>query len=201
MIEEYALQTYTNYDTNINNYNNYNNEYEKAIFDYEKNIIYEQENLNIGYDDYKHKYYNKYFYINYNLDNIDNIIKSYINSLQWIYKYYFHDCCKWLYFYPYYVSPFVSDIYSYFKVNKNEINKSIAKKNKPIKQIEQLLLVLPPQSNILLPEKYRNLQKSQSIIYDLYPSSFKEIIIGNQNWKNIPILPKLDYNRIKESIN
>ena len=77
----------------------------------------------------------------------------------------------------------------------------LQKKNKPIKQIEQLLLVLPPQSNILLPEKYRNLQKSQSIIYDLYPSSFKEIIIGNQNWKNIPILPKLDYNRIKESIN
>ena len=38
-----------------------------------------------------------------------------------IYKYYFHDCCNWLYFYPYYVSPFVSDIYSYFKVNKNEM--------------------------------------------------------------------------------
>ena len=51
-------------------------------------------------------------------------------------------------------------------------------KNKPIKQIEQLLLVLPPQSNILLlPEKYRNLPKSQSIIYDLYPSYLKKLLL------------------------
>ena len=202
MIEEYTLQTYTNYDNNLNknNNNNFKNEYEKHIFEYEKNIIYEKEDLNIGYDDYKYKYYNKYFYLDYNLDNMDNLYKSYINTLQWIYKYYFYQCSNWLFYYPYYVTPFASDIYKFLSNNKKEINVSIAKKNKPIKSIEQLLLVLPPQSNLILPFKYRKLQKSESLIYDLYPKSFSEIIIGNQNWKNIPILPNLDYNRIKQSI-
>ena len=201
IVEENTLQTFTTYDNNYTINNSFSNEYEKEIFKYEKNLIYDKENLNIGFNDYKFKYYKKYFYINYKLDSIDNICKSYINTLQWIYKYYFFKCCNWHFYYPYYISPFASDIYTYLLNNKNVINDSITKKNKSIKQIEQLLLVLPPQSNSILPNNYQYLQKKNSPIYDLYPKSFNEIIIGNQNWKNIPILPNLDYNRIAKLIN
>ena len=132
-------------------------------------------------------------------DYIDNVCKNYLNTLQWIYQYYYNKCIDWRFCYKYNISPFVSDIYNYLKININEINNlNIFKKNnKPFTSVQQLLLVLPVQSNHILPKKYKYLQNINSPIQDLYPIGFEEYSDNNEyRWKNIPKLPNLEYNRI-----
>lgn len=205
-LEVDTLLTYTNYEVNhVVKYNG-KDPYEEIQFNFENNLPKKKDILLLGKPDYKYRYYNEYFNICYGTEKeyVNDICKEYINSLQWSYQYYFNKCIDWRWCYIYYTSPFISDIFEYIKSNPNEINNlsNFNKKNKPFSTSQQLLLILPPQSNNILPRKYQYLQNNNSPIYDIYPNNFDEFKHHNRyRWLNIPKLPYLNYNRIINIVN
>jgi 5'-3' exonuclease len=209
-LETNILLTYTKYETTHLLKFHGNDPYDEVIYNFANNLPKEKDILLLGETDFKYRYYKEYFNIYYDDEKeyIGNICKEYINSLQWVYQYYFNKCIDWRWCYTYYTSPFISDIYEYMKINKNEINNLSVfnTENKPFSSAQQLLLVLPPQSNNILPKKYQYLQKEDSPIYDIYPETFDEFKHNNRyRWLNIPKLPYLDYkkviNLVKEKYN
>ena len=204
-LEVDILLTYTKYESNhVIKYHG-KDPYEEVIFNFENNIPKPSDILLLGKSDFKYRYYKEYFDTCYGneKDSITNICKDYIHSLQWVYQYYFNQCIDWRWCYPYYTSPFISDIYSYMKENPDEINNLnvFNTKNTPFTSTQQLLLVLPPQSINILPTKYKYLQHPDSPIYDIYPDKFDEFSHNNRyRWMNIPKLPYLDYSRIVDIV-
>lgn len=204
LIEEETLSVYTKYNYKKNNKYYGTDTYNKELYNFQNNCNFEIKNFQN--DNYKNIYYLDYFDICYDneIEYINNICKNYINILQWVYQYYYKKCIDWRFCYNYYMGPFVSDLYNYFSKNMDEINNLdiFNTKNIPFTANQQLLLVLPIQSNSILNCKYQYLQKKESPIFDLYPISFEEINYNNNyRWQNIPKLPDLDYKRITDIVN
>ena len=130
-----------------------------------------------------------------------NIVRHYLMGLKWVTLYYFDDCPSWDWYYPYDYPPFISDIAKYF--DTANINKITFTKGEPLKPFMQLLSVLPPQSNNLLPKSLQHLMvNSNSPIIYLYPLEFIQDFINKKRyWMGIPKLPPLDIDMIKETFN
>ena len=73
-------------------------------------------------------------------------------------------------------------------------------KSLPLKPLEQLLCVLPPQSNKLLPPNISKLMTSDdSPILDYYPIDFNSDYLGKTFlWECHPIIPFINIKRIKK---
>ena len=71
----------------------------------------------------------------------------------------------------------------------------------PLDAFEQLLGVLPPQSNKLLPAQLRKLMVSElSPLYPYYPKHFEIDVSGKRaEWEAIAILPVMDLNLLREA--
>ena len=89
-----------------------------------------------------------------------------MSGLKWTTQYYFDKCPSWEWYYPFDTPPFLSDIYN-FLVNINNIKFELSK---PLEPYSQLLIVLPPQLNYLLPTNLKKLMSNpnSSLAY-LYP--------------------------------
>jgi 5'-3' exonuclease len=150
---------------------------------------------------WKPRYYRHYF-DNDNPELIDDICANYLTGIMWITKYYLNKCCSWSWYYKYDHAPMMSDLSAYFSRNIKYYDALRINKGKKIEPFIQLLTVLHPTCNYLLPQPLRYLMKDpKSPIIDLYPHKFDEDLIGNDVlWKCIPILPKLDISRIKQHI-
>ena len=204
-IEADTLKTHTYYN-NLKVYKYDGSDlYEELLFNYE-NLLPKQDNkLNLGEVDYKYRYYKIYNDVCYDneKDHIKNICISYVNSLQWTFHYYVNGCIDWRWCYPYYVAPFISDLYTILKSDITIINdlSKFNKNNKPFSSVEQLLLILPKKSNHLLPKKYQYLQQEDSPISYLYPDEFNEFTENiRYRWQSIPKLPYLNYDMITNMV-
>ena len=76
------------------------------------------------------------------------------------------------------------------------------KKSEPCKPFHQLLMVLPPQSSYLLPNKMKYLTTSKDsklVKKGLYPTKVVfDYINKEKQWMGIPKLPEIDYNFISK---
>ena len=201
LIESESLKTYTYYDSKpVPKYCG-NDLYEEELYNYNNNIGGSKKDLDLGNSDFKYRYYMHYFNICYEEDKdyLNTICKDYIQTMKWIYHYYFKKCIDWKWCYKYYVSPFISDLYQYIKVNPGIVNKldGFNMNTTPFTATQQLLLVLPIESNHIINKKYQYLQKKDSPILDIYPSKFVEFMDNKRfNWQNIPKLPYINYQKI-----
>jgi len=130
-----------------------------------------------------------------------NIVRHYLMGLKWVTLYYFDECPSWDWYYPYDYPPFISDISKYLE--SANISKIKFTKGTPLKPFMQLLSVLPPQSNNLLPKSLQHLMVSSNspIIY-LYPREFIQDFINKKRyWMGIPKLPPLDIDMVKNTFN
>ncbi len=112
------------------------------------------------------------------ITKIFELSKNYIEGIQFVLLYYFEGCPSWDWFYPYYYSPMISDIYEYIKyMNSNNIKNPDFQLSRPFDAFKQLLLVMPLESIALLPDEFSNLvTNSQSILrnpFDYYPENFE----------------------------
>ncbi|CAG8761811.1 8370_t:CDS:2, partial [Funneliformis caledonium] len=87
---------------------------------------------------FKERYYKQKFGVELpNKEFQNNLVKSYIEGLCWVLKYYYQGVPSWKWYYPYHYSPFASDfvdigdIQVYFELGE------------PFKPFEQLMSVLP----------------------------------------------------------
>lgn len=200
-------------------YNTTKDEYEQEIWELENmkkfNIKYLSENdkVQLGKgkrDIYKFRFYEYYYGSVHNqTTQIHNMCIEYIKGILWIIEYYFNECCSYNWQYEFNHAPFASDLYTYISnySNIDELINSQTYFNKTNIEIAitpfiQLLSVLSPLQNNMLPYKYANLMiDPHSPIIDLFPTKVKMDILYKDNLhKCSPLIPNIDVIRIAESV-
>lgn len=148
-----------------------------------------------SFDEYSGRYYDYYFHGKSN-ETIVKICYEYLKCLVWVSNYYFFKVPSWDYYYPYDHVPFLKDISKV--ISLIDLSTLKFKLGEPLKPLEQLLCVLPPQSSDLVPNVLRNLYNESSKLGHLYPLSFKQDLINKKKfWQGIPLLPFLEINLVK----
>lgn len=182
-------------------------EYKKEISKIENLQFKIIDPIQLGSDNsimWRKRYYKHYWDIT-NEDELEkfseNLVKHYLIGIKWVTLYYFDKCPSWGWYYPFEQPPFISDIAKYLsKINLNKVNFAI---DEPLKPYMQLLAVLPPQSNYLVPLVLRELMITpNSPLACLYPTEFEQDFINkNKYWMGIPKLPPLNIELIRETFN
>jgi 5'-3' exoribonuclease 2 len=178
--------------------------YEKEVFKIENLQFKINDPIQLGSDnpeDWRFRYYNYYWGVNKEEleDFSQKLVINYLSGIKWVTQYYFDKCPSWEWYYPFDHPPFISDIAKYLdKININKIKFEIGE---PLKPYMQLLSVLPPQSNYLLPTNISKLMtNSRSSLIYMYPQEFEQDFINKKKyWMAIPKLPPLDIKLIKYS--
>ena len=165
-------------------YNHYKEPYENELFKIENLLFKIQDPIKIGYDNsetkdniigWRERYYNYYWNINNNeLEDFSKIlVEHYLIGLKWVTLYYFDKNPSWDWYFPFDFPPFISDINKYLI----DINKITFDIGQPLEPFMQLLTVLPPQANYLLPKSLRKLMlNTKSSLTYLYPNEFEQCI-------------------------
>ena len=154
--------------------------------------------------EFRERYYKYYFHVEpEEIDEFsEKMVYEYLRGLKWVTLYYFDTCPSWNYYYKYDHPPFMYDVYNYIK-NKDDIFNNIKfDLGKPLAPYEQLLCVLPKESNFLLPKPLRKLMLNvNSSLTHLYPNKYKiDLINKKKYWMGIPELPSLEIELIKSTI-
>jgi 5'-3' exonuclease len=151
--------------------------------------------IKICEDNWEQRYYNFYFH---QLDTsfINKICDEYLKGLVWILHYYFNGVVSWDWYYPYQSSPCLKDLVIYMK--NIDMNNYKFKLSEPLKPLQQLMLVIPPQCAHLLPKNYQTLiTTDESPIISMYPIKIDLDMYNKEMlWQCIPILPTLDINKV-----
>lgn len=164
-----------------------------------KNIVGVGEDLKFDYESYKMDYYAKSF-IDYS--GVRQMCIDYLKSLVWVYEYYVHGLPSWKWAYPWHYAPLMNDL--------KEVCSSLTSSEKdqifafdlqtPSMPFEQLLSVLPPSSNKLLPSKYRKIMTSKDstlVKAGYYPEKFHIDFEGKvKEYQGVPILPFVDFDLV-----
>ena len=102
-------------------------------------------------------YKNKYYELYYPDINIKNISHEYFKNLLWVLQYYTGgDYCDYTYYYPYYITPLLSDLIKYLPYKNDNILRNNSANYYFINPITQLLFVLPSDYYYLIPNQYYN---------------------------------------------
>jgi 5'-3' exonuclease len=200
LIEEDTLkQNYVNVKKNKRCFSS--DPYEIEMFRIDNLYFKIEDPIELGKDnskDWKSRYYKHYFEED-NKDIIDNLVYEYLKGLKWVTKYYFDSCPSVEWFYPYDQPPFLEDIYKYLLESEFKFSKIRFKYGQNLKPINQLLMILPPQSAYLLPEPMKKLILEQSSISHLYPKNFKlDYLYKHKYFMCLPILPKFEIELVKK---
>ena len=197
-----------NYNRNIKNYKSYNeekfNQIIKEVINEENNKKIEEykDNIQLGKEGWKNRYYLEKFHISSKDDKDElkelkeKLKKFYIEGLCWVFEYYYNGCASWSWFYPFHYAPFASDLTDLKDLKIN------FKLDKPFMPFEQLLSVLPPYSAGALPSCFQKLMTDPfSPIADFYPRNIK-LDINNQpyTWMGVNLLPFIDEERIHKML-
>lgn len=114
-----------------------------------------EKNNNKATSKEKAVFYKKFFEMK-KVEDLQTICLEYLKGIQFVMYYYFRGCPSWTWFYPYFMSPFLSDLVSMLDL--------IIKKNpdicfdfdleEPFRPFNQLVFILPKASFGLLPPIY-----------------------------------------------
>uniref|UniRef100_A0A6C0KHI2 Xrn1 N-terminal domain-containing protein n=1 Tax=viral metagenome TaxID=1070528 RepID=A0A6C0KHI2_9ZZZZ len=152
--------------------------------------------FHLDWENYRTEYYATKMNC-YTEEDIHLACMKYVEGLQWVLTYYTKGTphAHWRWFYPYDHAPFLTDIAanmdSYYEwIHKN---KKLNRPNNPYQPFLQLLSVLPPKSNTLLPHPLSGLMTNPNLLAS-YPDSFEVDMDGKKNeWEGVVKLPPLDY--------
>lgn len=185
--------------------------YEKEVFMIENLYIKIDDPIKIGdgtFNEYRNRYYKHYWNVTDNeLEEFSkNLVEQYLMGLKWTTNYYFKKCDCWSWYYPFDNPPFIYDIYKY--IDTVDINKIKFSTKKNVDSLLQLMLVLPIQSNNLLPDYFSKKITTFTEISYLYPVSFKQDFLHKSKyWMGVPKLPPLNvslvtkfYNKYKNNL-
>ncbi|KAJ3315681.1 5'-3' exoribonuclease 2 [Boothiomyces sp. JEL0838] len=146
---------------------------------------------------WKIRYYKNKFQVDVQDENFrQEIVKSYVEGLCWVLKYYYQGVQSWKWYYPYHYSPFASDFTSIGDL-KIEFEKS-----QPFKPIEQLMGVFPAASKDHIPKPFHYLMTDpDSEIIDFYPTEFPIDLNGKKYlWQGVALLPFIDADRLLKAV-
>jgi 5'-3' exonuclease len=172
-------------------------DYEKAVQRIETLRFKIDDPVKLGedtFEEYSGRYYQHYFYGNSN-ETIVKVCYEYLKGLVWVSNYYFFKVPSWNYYYPYDQAPFLKDLAKVIQLM--DLSSFKFKLGEPLKPLEQLLAVLPPQSKDLVPKQLQGLYKESSPLGHLYPQEFQQDFVHKRRfWQGIPLLPFLEIDLI-----
>lgn len=124
----------------------------------------------------------------------DNLILNYIESLAFTLKYYFTGCPSWQWHYKFRMSPLLNDIVTYLKENPSCIDNIEFELGKPYTPFQQLMLILPPQVDYIIPEQLRPIMNNDELgCTQFYPIEARlDVTVGGKTQYSEPILPEID---------
>jgi 5'-3' exonuclease len=148
---------------------------------------------------WKEQYYKYFADISYeNREEFDRVVEdmcvNYLESLIFTLRYYFIGCPSWRWHYRYRVSPFPSDILRVLTTKLTDINSISFPKDSPYTPFQQLLLILPPQMNGIIPKALRPIMTDpMKGCVHYYPEDFRvDAVDGLKRVYSEAILPEID---------
>ena len=160
---------------------------------------------NKDYEIWKEEYYK--YYLGISESNIDyrgnnnddsniriNLVKNYLESIMFNLKYYFQGCPSWQWHYKFRISPLLTDVHYVLQnslINMNDIEFNLGA---PYTPFQQLMLILPPQMNFLIPSALRNIMTDDKLLCtQFYPIDFRiDVAVGIKTQYSEAILPEID---------
>ncbi|XP_068565193.1 5'-3' exoribonuclease 2 isoform X2 [Cebidichthys violaceus] len=147
---------------------------------------------------WKQRYYKTKFDVDVSDEDFrKKVVRSYVEGLCWVLRYYYQGCASWQWYFPFHYAPFASD----FKDIKGMFT-DFEKDTKPFKPLEQLMGVFPAASGNFLPTTWRSLMSSpDSAIIDFYPDDFAIDLNGKKYaWQGVALLPFVDERRLRVAL-
>ncbi|KAL4649010.1 5'-3' exoribonuclease 2 [Arapaima gigas] len=157
-----------------------------------------EDNVRLWEDGWKQRYYKTKFDVDINDDTFRRkVVKSYVEGLCWVLRYYYQGCASWKWYFPFHYAPFASD----FKDIKGMFTE-FETGTKPFKPLEQLMGVFPAASGNFLPPTWRALMTNpDSSIIDFYPEDFAIDLNGKKYaWQGVALLPFVDERRLRAAL-
>ncbi|XP_041721880.1 5'-3' exoribonuclease 2 isoform X1 [Coregonus clupeaformis] len=157
-----------------------------------------EDNVRLWEDGWKQRYYKTKFDVDATDDDFrKKVVKSYVEGLCWVLRYYYQGCASWKWYFPFHYAPFASD----FKDIKGMFT-DFELGTKPFKPLEQLMGVFPAASGNFLPETWRSLMSNpESSIIDFYPDDFAIDLNGKKYaWQGVALLPFVDERRLRAAL-
>uniref|UniRef100_A0A672NS04 5'-3' exoribonuclease n=1 Tax=Sinocyclocheilus grahami TaxID=75366 RepID=A0A672NS04_SINGR len=157
-----------------------------------------EDNVRLWEEGWKQRYYKTKFDVDATDDEFrKKVVKSYVEGLCWVLRYYYQGCASWKWYFPFHYAPFASD----FKDIKGMFS-DFEKGTKPFKPLEQLMGVFPAASGNFLPPTWRALMTDpESSIIDFYPDDFAIDLNGKKYaWQGVALLPFVDERRLRAAL-
>jgi len=124
----------------------------------------------------------------------EELFRQYIMGLAWVMRYYYHGVASWKWYFPFHYAPFASDLKNIIRFEKDCKSFEL---RKPFSPVEQLMAVLPEDSNHAVPVATRSLMSEKSCISDFYPKVVKCDPNGKaMPWLWVVLLPFIDEDRL-----
>ena len=120
----------------------------------------------------KIEFYQRFFGLK-SLDEVESIGLAYIKGMQFVMYYYFQGCPSWTWYYPYFISPFLSDLVTVLERNVNNLNINFVR-GVPYRPYDQLAYILPRASLNLLPKIYHDTLVLDERSKKYYPEKLDE---------------------------
>lgn len=201
------IEQYSNINFNPNK--RFNTKIERFMYEYESMPLINKfpDVINPHTDSNWRVNYYHHLFGSHSTDIMKSATMKYIEGLLWTMNYYFNMNYDSLWYYEYDYSPCVSDLYKYsLSINVDNFNKMQKNLMKTTGELitsdVQMLMVLPPQSKKIIPEKYRNIYSdiNHGGVH-LFPTQFKfSTFLKTQTWECTPIIPKINVKHIQKII-
>ena len=157
-------------------------------------MVEHEERIRLGESGWKERYYHEKLGVSGPelAPAVAGLVKSYVEGLVWVMKYYYEGVASWNWYYPYHYAPFASDLSG---IGSLDIKFDLGV---PFKPFDQLMGVLPPASAHALPKPYQPLfTDKDSTILDFYPTHFGVDMNGKRfAWQGVALLPFIDETRL-----
>jgi 5'-3' exonuclease len=162
-------------------------------------IIYRQKEKYIcpQEPEWEKRYYKTLFHFEKNNENIKNICNNYLEGLEWVYKYYSHDCPDWRWKYNYHYPPLFADLCKYIPHFETDFIVDNKKSNTPFSKMAQLSYVMPSSNLELLPNNICMFLKNN--YPELYPEKYDfEWAFCRYFWEAHPLLPDIPLSLLEQ---